>query len=442
MDAVHTAAARSVVPSHADIAVVVLGTNNIWDGWQSSDQVASLVYQYYDASGTGTSAPGAAFKSQYYEGAIASVTSVDDLLANPRLVSYLETAFGLDPSEQSTQLLRSVLTSDLSDPDSVANKQSNDAYRKLAAAFNFNTDGSINGDAAQSASQIDGVVSSFATNNTAAVQNFQNTEINFYKTDIAKIGSVSDFINDTGLYDFVLSAFGIDPSKTSKLTIEKVLESDASNPSSFANMSHNSAYSKLAAAFNFDANGNAKTASSAQVNASLVSTIQLYNSEIGDPTVQNDQTTDDDAYYGSTIGTIKNVEGIVGKLEGTVDQLNNSVGRVNAQLDQVEGIVSSVRVVSEDVSRLATDATDVVHGAKNIVVSVLGFVDNVQSSVQKPINEVAMILSALGTGIRKFRQRLGGTDSDGQLLHHADGHAAHHALEQSRSGEPHVTSRV
>ena len=148
------------------------------------------------------------------------------------------------------------------------------------------------------------------------------------------------------------------------------------------------------------------------------------------------------AIRGSLTGTIKNVEGIVGKLEGTVDQLNNSVGRVNAQLDQVEGIVSSVRVVSEDVSRLATDATDVVHGAKNIVVSVLGFVDNVQRSVQKPINEVAMILSALGTGIRKFRQRLGGTDSDGQLLHHADGHAAHHALEQSRSGEPHVTSRV
>lgn len=275
---------------------------------QSSDQAASVVYQYYDASGTGTSAPGAAFKSQYYEGAIASVTSVDDLLANPRLVSYLETAFGLDPSEQSTPLLRSVLTSDLSDPDSVANKQSNDAYRKLAAAFNFNTDGSINGTSAQSASQIDGVVSSFTTNNTTAVQNFQNTEINFYKTDIAKIGSVSDLINDTGLYDFVLSAFGIDPSKTSKLTIEKILESDASNPSSFANMSHNSAYSKLAAAFNFDTNGNPKTARSAQVNASLVSTIQLYNSEIGDPTVQNNQTTDDDAYYGSTIGTIKNVD--------------------------------------------------------------------------------------------------------------------------------------
>ncbi|AGK58790.1 hypothetical protein HYPDE_35593 [Hyphomicrobium denitrificans 1NES1] len=275
---------------------------------QSSDNIANTVYQYYNASGTGTSAPGAAFKSQYYENAIAGVTSVDDLLGNSRLVSYLETAFGLDPSEQSTQLLRNVLTSDLSDPDSFANTQSNDAYRKLAAAFNFNTDGSINGAAAQTAEQIDGVVSSFTTNNTTAAENFQNTEINFYKTDIAKIGSVSDFIKDTGLYDFVLSAFGIDPSKTQKLTIEKVLESDASDPSSFANMSHNSAYSKLAAAFNFDANGNAKTASSAQVNASLVSTIQLYNKETGDPTVQNNQTTDEDSYYGSTIGTIKNVD--------------------------------------------------------------------------------------------------------------------------------------
>jgi uncharacterized protein YoxC len=149
----------------------------------------------------------------------------------------------------------------------------------------------------------------------------------------------------------------------------------------------------------------------------------------------NDLIKEIGSLRGSLTGTIKNVEGIVGKLEGTVDQLNNSVGRVNSQLDQVEGIVSSVRVVSEDVSRLATDATDVVHGAKNIVVSVLGFVDNVQSSVQKPINEVATILSALGTGIRKFRHKLGGAESDG----HAP---PHHALEQSRSGERHVTSGV
>lgn len=275
---------------------------------QSSNQVSNTVYQYYDASGAGTSAPAAAFKSQYYENAIAGITSVDDLLANSRLVGYFETAFGLDPTEQSTELLRSVLTSDLADPDSIANQKANDAYRKLAAAFNFNTDGSINGAAAQTEDQIDGVVTAFTTNNSNDVETYQNAEINFYKTDIAKIGSVSDFIKDSGLYNFVLSAFGIDPSKTSKLTIEKVLESDANSPSSFANMSHNAAFSKLAAAFNFDKDGNAKTASSAQVNASLAATIQLYNKAVDDPTAENTQTKAEDAYYGDTITTIKNVD--------------------------------------------------------------------------------------------------------------------------------------
>ena len=65
--------------------------------------------------------------------------------------------------------------------------------------------------------------------------------------------------------------------------------------------------------------------------------------------------------------------------------------RVNAQLDQVEGIVESVRVMTEDVSRLTTDATDVVHDAKNVVVGVIGMVDNVQSSVQRPVNEIMTI---------------------------------------------------
>jgi hypothetical protein len=275
---------------------------------QSSDDVANTVYQYYDASGAGSSTQAAAFKSQYYQNAIAGISSVDDLLGNSHLVSYLETAFGLDPSEQSTELLRNVLTSDLSDPDSFANQHSNTAYSKLAAAFNFNTDGSINGTEAQSASQTADVVSSFTTNNATAAQTSQDKAIDLYKTDIATIGSVSDLMKDSNLYDFVLSAFGIDPSKTLKLTIEKVLASDASNPSSFANISHNSTYTKLAAAFNFDTNGNAKTASTAQTNASLASTIKLYNAEIGDESAENTQTTNEDTYYSTTIASIKNVD--------------------------------------------------------------------------------------------------------------------------------------
>jgi lysophospholipase L1-like esterase len=34
----YTGAARSVVPSGAGVAVVALGTNDLWDGWQPTDQ--------------------------------------------------------------------------------------------------------------------------------------------------------------------------------------------------------------------------------------------------------------------------------------------------------------------------------------------------------------------------------------------------------------------
>lgn len=275
---------------------------------QTSDKISNTIYQYYDASDAASSAQATAFKSQYYEDAISSVSSVDDLLGNPKLVRYIETSFGLDPSAQSTQILRDALTSDLSDPDSFANQQSNDAYRKLAAAFNFNTDGSINDSVAQSAEQITDVTSAFSVNVTASAESFQNTQINIYKAGIAKVGTVSDLIKNSGLYDFVLSAFGLDPSRTSKLTIEKVLESDPDSLSSFAKISHNATYAKMAAAFNFDSDGNAKTTSSAQANASLASTIQLYNQESDDPSADKAQMLEDDAYYGTTIGTIKTVD--------------------------------------------------------------------------------------------------------------------------------------
>jgi uncharacterized protein YoxC len=119
------------------------------------------------------------------------------------------------------------------------------------------------------------------------------------------------------------------------------------------------------------------------------------------------------AIRASLQGTIKNLEGITGKVEGTVVQLNDSIGRVNSQLDQVEGIVGSVKEMTNDVSRLTTDATDVVHGAKNVVVSVIGFVDNVQSNIQKPVNEVMTIFSALAKGIHRFRMKLGASESNG-----------------------------
>ena len=52
----------------------------------------------------------------------ATLTSVDDLVADDRLFAYALTAYGLDPTIASDTTIRNVLTSDLSDPGSVANQ--------------------------------------------------------------------------------------------------------------------------------------------------------------------------------------------------------------------------------------------------------------------------------------------------------------------------------
>ena len=68
------------------------------DTVQSEAQIQSTVYLNYDATGAGASPAGAACNTQYYQNNISSVTTVDDLLGNNKLLDYALTAFGLDPT--------------------------------------------------------------------------------------------------------------------------------------------------------------------------------------------------------------------------------------------------------------------------------------------------------------------------------------------------------
>lgn len=80
-------------------------------------------------------------ETTYYNSAIASVSTLDGLLSNSRLTSYIKTAYGLS-STTSNDTLRQILTSDITNSTSVANTMGSSA-RKLAAAFNFSTSGAV-----------------------------------------------------------------------------------------------------------------------------------------------------------------------------------------------------------------------------------------------------------------------------------------------------------
>ena len=73
----------------------------------------------------------------YYRENIGKVKSVDDLLKNDRLYQYAMKAYGLEDMTYAKAFMKKVLESDLSNPNSYANKLVDKRYREFAAAFTF-----------------------------------------------------------------------------------------------------------------------------------------------------------------------------------------------------------------------------------------------------------------------------------------------------------------
>ncbi len=78
-----------------------------------------------------------------YLAAVGSAVSLNDLLGDKKAIQYALTAYGVKNKDLSKDELRKILTSDLADPKSYANTQTDKAIAKFAAAFNFETDGSV-----------------------------------------------------------------------------------------------------------------------------------------------------------------------------------------------------------------------------------------------------------------------------------------------------------
>ena len=73
----------------------------------------------------------------YYEANIGSVTSIQDLVGNYRLLSYALNAYGLGDQINATALITKVLEGGVSNPKSLANTLTDSRWKAFAAAFNF-----------------------------------------------------------------------------------------------------------------------------------------------------------------------------------------------------------------------------------------------------------------------------------------------------------------
>ncbi|PCD69792.1 DUF1217 domain-containing protein [Rhizobium phaseoli] len=253
--------------------------------------------------------------AQYYADHINKVKDVDDFLGDYKLYSYAMKAYGLEDMTYAKAFMKKVLESDLTDPNSYANKLSDTRYREFAAAFNFNApDKDVQTDA-QEDDLIGLYKQSFVDADKAAA-----AESTYYSNNIDSVQTVDDLVNNTRLRTYVLKTFKIDPTYASKDFLRQVLTSDLSDPASVVNTQGGDKYKALAAQFSFNADGTVTgTAQTAAQKASVIETYTLnsqsviIDNAVGSDVVYVSKTAADynQAYYTAKIGTITNVDDLV-----------------------------------------------------------------------------------------------------------------------------------
>ncbi len=247
----------------------------------------------------------------YYDANIGKVKTVDDFVNNYQLFSYAMDAYGLSDMTYGKAFMKKVLTSDLSDSNSFANRLNDPRYKAIAAAYNFGTSSSSSGtagvssaNAAQSSTQTDGTIDLYEQSFADESDNAK-AETDYYSAKIANVTNVDQILGDDRLKDYVLKANGIDPTYISNSYLRSVLTSDVSDPSSFVNQNSGAAFKALAAEFSFNADGTS-TGASAQTAAQATEIEGLYNATVPSYTTYAGATAND-TYYKDTIGTITSV---------------------------------------------------------------------------------------------------------------------------------------
>src|ERR1700730_17633679 len=100
----------------------------------------------------------------------------------------------------------------------------------------------------------------------------------YYQDNIGKITSVDQFLNDKRLFSIAMKANGLGDMTFAPAFMRKVLESNLSDPKSFANKLADTRYVAFAKQFNFTTTGSVRAnLTSAQDDIQLNDTTELYS---------------------------------------------------------------------------------------------------------------------------------------------------------------------
>ncbi len=208
--------------------------------------------------------------TEYYRENITKVSSLDEFFADPQLYNYAMKAYGLDDMIYAKAFMRKVLESDLTDPNSFANKMVDTRYQEFAKAFGF----------AKPVPQSDASFIDIETRYAdVSKEEFDfgdaliRLETAAYEQGMDRVTSVDDFLKNDHLVDYALTAFKLDaPGRTDaaeKNFLRQILTSDPSDENSFAARQVNPNWAEFAKAFNFGTEGNVTVQQSATVDQTV-----------------------------------------------------------------------------------------------------------------------------------------------------------------------------
>lgn len=254
---------------------------------------------------TSLSSANASTATSNYTAAIGSVTSLKALEQNSATLGYALSAYGIDPASASTTFEQTI-QSNLADPKSYVNQAADSGYLALWQGFTVGSDGSAaNVVQAESQTNMQATAQAYFSHTGTAATSQANAaaETSYFMSAVPKITSASQLVADPKIVAYLTNAYQL-PSSVTSADIVKALESNPSDPNSFANSSPFPGFKAMAKAFNFDTTGAAGTVSQFQSAGQQQSTISLYMEHQSSDTPAADTATD---YYKANISNIKSV---------------------------------------------------------------------------------------------------------------------------------------
>ena len=237
-------------------------------------------------------------ETAYFRANISGVKSVGDLLRDERLITYAMKAFGLDAKTESRLVVRDMLLGGTADPESLANKSTDQRWRDFVGTFKF---AELGADATSQPAVVEFVPALYDEN--------LDPETAYFRANIGKIKTVDKLLADDRLLSYAMSAYGLDASTQDKELIRKMLIGGVDTAETPANLLSDRSYARFVTAFDFKQHG-ADTTSRPEV---LYGAASRYDTmrDLGLVKLPSEYVKNETAYYKANVGKLQSIDDLM-----------------------------------------------------------------------------------------------------------------------------------